>query len=132
MLITSAFPSEFLKAADLQNRQVTVIMDRVELQKVGDDIKPVLYFQGKDKGLALNKTNANTIAAAYGEETDDWIGSEVILFPTMVDYQGRQVPAIRVKTPTLRRPQSHAAIPANGAGRHAQPVRHELNDEIPF
>jgi hypothetical protein len=131
MLITQAFPSEFLKAADLQERQVPVVMDRVEIGKVGDDIKPVLYFQGKEKGLALNKTNANTIAASYGEETDDWIGRELILYPAMVDYQGRRVPAIRVKTPPSRQVRRELA-PANGAGRHAQPTRPELNDEIPF
>ena len=58
MDINAAFPGEFLKAADLQGRQAAVVIDRVEMQKVGDDHKPVAYFQGKDRGLVLNKTNA--------------------------------------------------------------------------
>lgn len=129
MLISQAFPSEFLKAADLQDRTVTVIMDRVEIRDIGDGTKPVLYFQHKEKGLVLNKTNSNNIAIAYGDDTDDWVGRELLLYPTMVDFQGRSVPAIRVKVPPPK-----AAKP-NGLAKHA-PLRQaaavDLNDEIPF
>ena len=59
MRISSAFPSKYLKAADLQDKQVTVRMSHVETETIGDDDRPVLYFQGKEKGLVLNKTNAN-------------------------------------------------------------------------
>jgi hypothetical protein len=39
----------------------------------------VVYFQGKQKGLVTNKTNANNIAALYGDDTDDWIGQKIML-----------------------------------------------------
>jgi len=106
MRISSAFPSDYLKAADLQGRQVTVTMARVTVEKIGKDSKPVLYFQGKQKGMVLNKTNANTIASNYGEDTDHWAGGSIVLFETMVDYQGKSVPAIRVRlAPQQRQPQ---------------------------
>lgn len=137
MLISQAFPSEFLKAGDLQDREARVVMDHVELKDVGDETKPVLFFQGKDKGLVLNKTNSNNIAMIYGDDTDDWAGRELILYPTMVDYQGRSVPAIRVKVPRPMAPPRDAVVPAavlahrpNGA--HRVPIRSELNDEVPF
>lgn len=126
MLISQAFPSEFLKAADLLDRTITVVMDHVELKDVGDDTKPVLFFQGKEKGLVLNKTNSNNIALAYGDDTADWAGKELMLYPTMVDFQGRSVPAIRVKVP-----QPKAAQRANGATPRPT-IRQELNDEVPF
>ena len=65
---------------------------------VGEDTALVCYFQGAKKGLVLNKTNANTIAELYGPQTENWHGRVITLFPTQVDYQGRQVPAIRVRT----------------------------------
>ena len=65
MLISQAYPSKYLKSDDLGDKTVRVVMDFVEIQDVGDgEFKPVLYFQGKDRGMVLNLTNANTIAAA--------------------------------------------------------------------
>jgi hypothetical protein len=129
MRISAAFPSTYLKAADLQGRTVPVAIDRVELEEIGGEHKPILYFQGKDKGLVLNKTNANNIAAVYGDDTDDWIGGGIQLFPTMVDFQGRSVEAIRVRVAPRKAasaPQPRPA-PAPQNGGHA-----DLDDEIPF
>ena len=64
---------------------------------MGSDHKVVVYFKGKDKGLPLNKTNANNIALAYGMETDRWLDKEIILFTAVVDFQGKSVEAIRVR-----------------------------------
>jgi hypothetical protein len=79
MNINEAFPSKYLKASDLQGGTVTVKIDRVEMEMMGDDRKMVVYFQGKQKGLVTNKTNANNIAALYGDDTDDWTRSEIML-----------------------------------------------------
>ena len=97
MDINGAFPSDYLKAADLQGREVTVTMQSVQMQELGSEQKPILFFEGKDKGLVLNKTNANTIADMFGPETDAWRGNRIVLFPTQTDFQGRQVACIRVK-----------------------------------
>lgn len=134
MRISSAFPSEYLKAADLQGRNAKVIIDRVEMRDVGDDHKPILFFAGKEKGLVLNKTNANNIALAYGDDTDDWQGKEVILYEAMVDFQGRSVQAIRVRAPSLKdraqqpRPQLKTVETENPAPR--DPAK--MDDDIPF
>jgi len=98
MKVSNAFPSKYLKAADLGDRHIKLIMNRVELEDIGDDQKkPVLYFTKAKKGLVLNKTNAKTIATAYGDDMDEWDGKEVILYPAMVDFRGDQVEAIRVR-----------------------------------
>lgn len=99
MKVSEEFPSKYLKAADLDGREVKVVMANVEKEKLGDDMKLVLYFKGKDKGLVLNKTNSNTIADAYGDETEDWFSQEIILFSVMTDFQGKVGPAIRVRAP---------------------------------
>lgn len=112
MNINGAFPSTYLKAADLQGRTVTVTMDHVKIEEVGDGPKPVLYFQGKEKGLVLNKTNSNNIAFIYGPETDHWQGNPIQLFPTMVDFQGKSVEAIRVRGAPRQNGNGHAQQPA--------------------
>lgn len=97
MKINQAFPSNFLKAADLNGKAVRVTVDTVSMEKIGDEQKPVLHFVGKDKGLVLNKTNSLRIVEAVGsDDTDDWAGWSVTLYPCKVDYQGKRVDAIRV------------------------------------
>src|SRR3990167_11326452 len=99
MDITSAFPGNYLKAADLKGRQVPVSIERVEMEDVGGDHKPVVYFQGAERGLVLNKTNANIIADMYGQETDQWAGKRIVLYPARVEFQGKLGDAIRGQHP---------------------------------
>jgi hypothetical protein len=118
MRVSAAFPSAYLKASDLQGRRVSVKILRVEMQELGDEVKPVVYFEDKAKGLVLNKTNANTISAAYGDEMEDWEGKEAVLYETEVEYQGRRMPGICCLVPP-RKPQKPTDEPGP-------------NDDIPF
>jgi hypothetical protein len=97
MRISAAFPSEFLRAADLNGKAVTVTMVSVSLREINGEPKPVLFFEGKDKGIVLNKTNANKIAEMFGDDTEEWIGGQIVLYEAMVSFQGATVPAIRVR-----------------------------------
>ena len=100
MKISEAFPSNYLKVDDLQNKKVQVTINSVSMEEVGDANKPVVYFKGKEKGLVLNKTNAVMIGEITGtEEMDNWVGHQIILFPARVDFQGKRVPAIRIEAP---------------------------------
>jgi hypothetical protein len=117
MRISGAFPSDYLKAQDLQGQKVLVKMSRVEMRDIGGEVKPVLFFEGKDKGLVLNKTNSNTISAVYGDETEGWEGEEIVLFVTEVEYQGQRMPGIRCQVPP-RKPQ--------------KPLAQEPDDDTPF
>ncbi len=126
MNINDTFPSKYLKASDLQGRNINVTMERVVMETVGEDHRPIVYFAGKQKGLVLNKTNANTIAGMYGPETDNWQGRAIVLFSTQVDYQGRQVEAIRVG---IRPPQQQAQqLPSDPPPRQSS----ASPDDVPF
>lgn len=97
MNINGAFPSNYLKAADLAGRRVLVTISHVAIEDIGDEHKPVLYFQGKEKGMVLNKTNANMLTEICGsDETDHWKGHTVVLYVAKVDFQGRRVDGLRV------------------------------------
>ena len=97
--VDEAFPSNWLKAADLNNRTVKVKIDKVIFEEIGQnkDKTPVKYFEKVPKGLVLNKTNATEIAAKHGEIMEGWTGKEIELFSMMVPFQGQNVPAIRVR-----------------------------------
>lgn len=135
MRTSEAFPSNYLKAADLGGHAVRVAIESVTMEKVGEDKKPVLHFIGKDKALVLNKTNANRITEAVGsDETDDWEGWTITLYACKVDFQGKRVDAIRVDD----RPGSSKPPQRNAASRPAPPPVDEeppppiTDEEIPF
>lgn len=133
--INEAFPSNYLKAADLKGRNALVTIARADFEMIGDDKKLVLFFEGKDKGMVLNKTNAGNIAAAYGDDTDDWKGQQIVLFEAMVDYQGKTVAAIRVRQPMAKdrpAPARAAARPSSADIDENPAPRDMANDEIPF
>ena len=132
--VSARVPSKYLKGVDLNGRTVRVTIDRVEIEEVGDgDRKPVMYFQGKDKGLALNRINADTISSAYGHETDDWTGKVVELyFDPNVYYGPKKVGGLRVRVPKVA--TAPVIQPQNGHGqrhddRNPPPID---DDEIPF
>ena len=119
--ISDAFPSNYLKAADLNNRTVKVAIDKVIFEEIGQEKhkKPVMYFADVKKGLVLNKTNATTIGALYGQEFEGWTGEEIELFSMMVPFNGQNVPAIRVRAVT----EPGEAIPE-------RPNRADFNDPL--
>lgn len=131
MNINDAFPSNYLKAADLKGQTPTVTIADVRMEDIGDDRKPVIYFDGKEKGIVLNKTNATNISDAYGPETPGWRGKKVTLFTAWVDFQGRSVEAIRIR-PAQQfisgLPEREDRQPDEAGPREFAP----LDDDIPF
>ena len=121
------FPSNYVKASDIEDREVTVVIGDSKMEKLGDDNKLVVYFQGKSKGLVCNMTNYDRIAYMYGDDTDSWNGKEIVLYTELVTFQGKTGPAIRVKQPpkkpVQKAPVDDFGIPHNDGA---------LDDEIPF
>ena len=98
MRVNDLYPSKWLAAADLDDADMVVTIDRIQIEELAEGKeKPVLYFNELSKGLVTNVTNMKTIAALYGDETDDWQGMQITLFPTYVAFEGKQVECIRVK-----------------------------------
>lgn len=140
MKANDAFPSKYIAAADLQGTDRVVKITHVATDEIGGKQKFICYFAGAKKGLVLNKTNFNTIVKVTGQDdTDDWTGCEICLYPTMVDFQGDQVDAVRVKVPPKKAGarQSSADIgrddfPGDKPTPRARDPRDDMNDEIGF
>ncbi len=147
--INKAFPSKYLSAPDLNDTEVTVTMGEVRFEEVGSDKehKPILYFQGKTKGLVLNKTNARKITEITGSGiTEEWVGQQIRLYPTETTFGADIVECIRVKAvakPKMQRMtpqpppvpvtvQPPQPPPAPVAGWDEGPSAPLTDDDIPF
>jgi hypothetical protein len=103
MKISKMFPSKYLKADDIDG-DTPITMSRLQEEEMGEtkELKPVLYFKELEKGLVLNKRNAEAISKVYGDESDLWMGKPGILFVMPVPFQGRTVDSIHIRFPNKR------------------------------
>lgn len=119
------FPNDYLSAADLQEKDVTLTISRLVQEELrtekGNEDKWLLYFKEMEerhranpkrrcKKLVLNKTNAGSIAKVWGNETNDWIGKAVTMYPTTCQAFGKQADCIRIREKKPKtKPASSAA-----------------------
>ena len=127
MKLNEAFPGKFLKAADLggSDRLMSIAGYSMESIEADKPDKPVLTFTGTDQSLVLNKTNGNTIAEFLGDDLDDWIGKQVVLYPAKAGFQGKMVDCIRV-----RQPKQGAAVKEEPPNADIPPINDK--EEPPF
>jgi len=97
MDMNNVFPSKYLKASDLQGHKIKLVISSITMEKLGDDEKPCMFFEGKDKGVILNKTKAGILSSSFSPESDGWIGKEIFLYPTKVNFQGQMVDSIGIE-----------------------------------
>lgn len=102
--LTDIYQSKWLSAADLKNQEVIATIAGVTTDEFEADgkksVKLVCKFQGVDKALILNKTNSFTIKEISGQDdTDNWPGTVICLYPTMVQFGTKMTEAIRIKRP---------------------------------
>lgn len=99
----SMYDNEHLGAWDLLGKDVTVTIAAVKPgQLVGEggkkSRKPILSFDGKEKTMACNITNAKIIASMHGTDTTKWVGKKITLYPTTTSAFGQEgVDCIRVR-----------------------------------
>ena len=100
MRVSDVYGGEYLKCIHLQGQDVPVQVESVAVEEVGDEKKRqiVLKFAGQERRLGLCKTNAEQIAAMYGDDTNLWIGQVITLWPDpTVSFGGKAVGGVRVR-----------------------------------
>lgn len=123
------FPSKYLKEPDLRGREHVVTIRTVE--RVSFQGKPglVVYFEGRDKGLAVNQTIFDQISMATGEDdTENWEGHKITLYPTETTYQNEMRPVVRVRT---KPPADNGKQAMHKRPPDPDPDEEELED-VPF
>ena len=99
MKLSEAYPSKYLKAADLGGQTKTVTIASIEEAEVGKkrEKKFCISFAGMRQQLVLNKTNKNTLEQIFGDpDFEDLPGKQVTLVLREVDYNGETHSAIRI------------------------------------
>ena len=123
--------SKYLKKEDVDG-EVIVTIAKIGQGNVAMEDKPVemkwmIRFKEFPKPMVLNSTNIQLLVKACGsDDTDDWIGKEIILYvDDNVSFGGQLVGGIRVKS---ARP---AAAPKR-AGQPGPETFADMEDDIPF
>ena len=112
MNINDAFPGKYFKAADVaQPRIFTIASVAIESMQDGTQ-KPAVSFTDSQQLFVLNKTNANTLSAALGEQTEAWAGKQIELYQDTAAFQGRSMPCVRCRIPATA--PTTAAPPQQG------------------
>ena len=117
-----SLPSQWLKAADFEKPALMTVR-KFSVEKIGDDQRPVVWFDETEKGLGLNIVNGSTIEEICGTaDPARWVGNKLVLFKTQTDYQGKRVDCIRIRAP---KPGAVAVVP--------EPPQFQASDEdVPF
>ena len=127
MKISDLFTSKFIQAGDVREPRILTI-ESVTIADFNDGKKPALHFIGEQRALVLNKSNAFRLTEELGDETENWVGVQVVLRPTEVMFQGRLLSSILVEV--LRQsgntaPVSSALSAKNGTKTRAGVVAPE-------
>lgn len=95
------FPSKFLAASDIADsgkEGITVTILDVQEEKMRDGKpKPVIKFKEFEKWFVCNVTNWRAIEKMLGEESDDWIDEQIIVYASETTFDEEVVDCIRVK-----------------------------------
>ena len=120
MKLTQMFPKRYATGEDLQGRAITLTIASISCEKMHPQAnapeveKWVVYFEEAKKGVVLNRTLAYQIAEFLGsEETDDWIGKRITLFPQPMTVAGKKVTAIRARAVKGAPEMTGEAIPTS-------------------
>jgi hypothetical protein len=92
----------YLKSAHLQGKRATVKIVRVAIEELHPrpgkvERAPVIYFEGKSKGLILSATNQRTLARLFGDDINGCVGKTVSLEAIEVPVAGVTRHPIRIK-----------------------------------
>lgn len=104
MRTSEMIKSKFWRAGDVQGQPPVVLsISQVTEELMGrggrQEVKCFLWFNEHLKGLQLNKTRVRLLEAAYGPDSDLWIGRKVRLsFDPSVEFGGRAVGGVRIQT----------------------------------
>jgi hypothetical protein len=119
------YGSKYFSVSDLKGQRPRRTIGKVEVAELKEKDgstrrKRILYLEGEDKPLVLNKTNAVKLAMAFGKESADWIGARIELYSEMTSL-GKE----GVRLQPLRTVAKPAVAPK-------PPAADEMGDEIPF
>jgi hypothetical protein len=110
------YGSRFLAATDLK-APVTVTIEKIDYEQFARPgelprTKAVVYFKNASKPMVLNKTNASTLASAFGKNFANWVGKRATIKTEPTLFGGKKTLGLRL-------------YPLNGPDRPAPAITSE-------
>lgn len=132
--VTDMIESKYMKQADVPDPVIVTVtkIGRINIAKDGDppEDKWAVRFKEFQKPMLLNSTNIKLLEKACGsDDTDDWVGKEVIVYTDdSVSFGGQVVGGLRIRKQQSapQRKAPHQVPPDDG-----RPLT-EMDDDIPF
>jgi hypothetical protein len=131
--------SKYMKKEDCGDDGILVTIKALKQENVAPDNKPpeekwILFFEGEHKPLVLNGTNTKLIEKALGsDETDDWIGREIVLFnDENVEYMGEVVGGVRCDVTRTKRYHAKGNTKQVPAKPGTPKSFEDMADDVPF
>lgn len=121
MRVSRTYGGNHFKGEEMDAKPILLTIDEVSSKEFdGKDGKAsqekiILAFRETDTTMIVNFTNANIIAGFLGDETDDWIGEQIVLFRDKTRYGNKMVPCVSVR-------QARAAADTKPVRRREKPV----------
>lgn len=116
MNINDLFPRKYATGLDLGGRSVIVTIAGIKRESmtpapgIAPADKYVLYFRETPRGVVLSRILAGQIAAALGDETEQWPGKRITLYPEVIQVAGMSRTVIRAKPADQERPIPAGAL----------------------
>ena len=103
MKYQDAFPTNFYKAADVNDEGLVLTISSVTTETMPDGVeRRCLSFQEGVKKLTLNRTNWVSCSEITKEDDDaKWVGHRVRLEKKKVQFKGDLVDAVRLSAPDV-------------------------------
>jgi hypothetical protein len=106
------FGGKFANASHVTKPFVGIIerVERLDVDGQGK-LRPVIFFDGHERGFVLNATRYNTVAEiAKSRDTDDWVSVKVGVRKGQTRYAGRSVDCVEF-VPPPHKPAADDTIP---------------------
>jgi hypothetical protein len=129
--------SKYLKQADVPDPVIVTVakIGKINIAKEGEtpEMKWAARFREFPKAMLLNSTNIKLLEKATGSDnTDDWIGKEVILYnDENVMFGNEVVGGLRIRKQQAA-PKRRGEAPQEEFDEGGTKSLAELDDDIPF
>ena len=124
------YQGRFFRAAEIADPMVLTIAN-VKAEKMNDGtMKPVMSFDEEDQSVVLNKTNLTLLQEALGHDSDNWIGHQIELSASLVNFGSKRVPGLQVKV-LEKEPPKQTKLKISKAAQSA-PADPDFDDDVPY
>jgi hypothetical protein len=130
MKISAMTQSKYLKQDDAPDDTIVTIqkVGQANIAKEGapQEFKWMIRFHEFDKPMVLNRTNIALLGKFLGDDTDDWVGKQVVLYnDETIQFEGKITGGLRFK-------RVKASKPAKPAPPMMEDEDKEQDSDVPF